>query len=356
MIQLLGNPARRAAMLGPRCSTSPSTMQWSSCVDAAAQGRRASRGAGATCASARVRGRLVTQDVQMLLDESRRGNGAPARRSRRAGVPAQARRGTRGHRAPQGPSRTSWCARRPGVNKLAVAARSGRWRSCGLKRDALPRHRPGVQRGSVGRRRRGPRARRTRALTPTCSSSTTVRPTPRARRHTPLARSVVTLPFNLGVGGAMRAGYKFALDKGYDAAVQVDADGQHDPSDIPALLDATRRRTTSSSARASPDAVTTTCAVRAAGRCACWRVRCRGRAARRSPTSPLGFRAVNRRAIRLFADALPGGVPRRHRRVAGDGGTRRPARHAGTRRHAAPSSPARRAKRRCAPRCTSAAR
>ncbi|MFI0720122.1 glycosyltransferase family 2 protein [Streptomyces sp. NPDC021224] len=47
---------------------------------------------------------------------------------------------------------------------------------------------------------------------------------------------VARLPYNLGVGGAMRTGYRYALDHGYDAAVQVDADGQHDPAYVPALL------------------------------------------------------------------------------------------------------------------------
>lgn len=50
--------------------------------------------------------------------------------------------------------------------------------------------------------------------------------------------AVVDLPINLGVGGAMRAGYRFALRQGYDLAVQVDADGQHDPAEICTLLDA----------------------------------------------------------------------------------------------------------------------
>ncbi len=47
---------------------------------------------------------------------------------------------------------------------------------------------------------------------------------------------VLELPFNLGVGGAMRAGFRYAVRHGFDAAVQVDADGQHDPSEVPALL------------------------------------------------------------------------------------------------------------------------
>jgi glycosyltransferase involved in cell wall biosynthesis len=47
--------------------------------------------------------------------------------------------------------------------------------------------------------------------------------------------AVVDLPVNLGVGGAMRTGYKYAWRHGYDYSVQLDADGQHDPSEIPAL-------------------------------------------------------------------------------------------------------------------------
>ena len=44
------------------------------------------------------------------------------------------------------------------------------------------------------------------------------------------------LPFNLGVGGAMRTGYRYALRHGYDVAVQIDADGQHDPRFLAPLL------------------------------------------------------------------------------------------------------------------------
>jgi glycosyltransferase involved in cell wall biosynthesis len=47
---------------------------------------------------------------------------------------------------------------------------------------------------------------------------------------------VVQLPFNLGVGGALRAGLKFARRNGYERVVQVDADGQHDASHITDLL------------------------------------------------------------------------------------------------------------------------
>src|SRR5688500_4035717 len=47
---------------------------------------------------------------------------------------------------------------------------------------------------------------------------------------------VLTLPINLGVGGAMRAGFRYALRYGHDAVLQVDGDGQHDPQDAPRLL------------------------------------------------------------------------------------------------------------------------
>lgn len=48
--------------------------------------------------------------------------------------------------------------------------------------------------------------------------------------------TVLELPLNLGVGGAMRAGFKYALRSGYDAVVQLDADGQHDPRNVPELI------------------------------------------------------------------------------------------------------------------------
>lgn len=44
------------------------------------------------------------------------------------------------------------------------------------------------------------------------------------------------LPFNLGIGGALRAGFRFAAEQGFDRAVQFDADGQHDATEIATLL------------------------------------------------------------------------------------------------------------------------
>jgi glycosyltransferase involved in cell wall biosynthesis len=48
--------------------------------------------------------------------------------------------------------------------------------------------------------------------------------------------AVLRHPFNLGIGGAVQSGYLYALERGYDVAVQVDGDGQHDARHIPELL------------------------------------------------------------------------------------------------------------------------
>ena len=48
--------------------------------------------------------------------------------------------------------------------------------------------------------------------------------------------TVLRLPLNLGVGGSLRCGFRFAIANGYDTVVQVDADGQHDPAQAPELL------------------------------------------------------------------------------------------------------------------------
>ena len=45
----------------------------------------------------------------------------------------------------------------------------------------------------------------------------------------------INLPVNLGIGGAVQTGYKYALDHEYDMAVQVDGDGQHDPAYLHSL-------------------------------------------------------------------------------------------------------------------------
>lgn len=48
--------------------------------------------------------------------------------------------------------------------------------------------------------------------------------------------TVLNLPFNTGIGGAVQTGLKYATEHGYDVAIQVDGDGQHPPSEIQKLF------------------------------------------------------------------------------------------------------------------------
>ncbi len=115
---------------------------------------------------------------------------------------------------------------------------------------------------------------------------------------------VLELPFNLGVGGAMRVGYRFARDNGYDVAIQVDGDGQHDPSELPGLVEDLAQADIVIGARfaGKGDYV-----VRGPRRVA---MRMLARSLSRTCRTPLtdvtsGFRAVNRPAIGLFAEHYP---------------------------------------------------
>lgn len=47
---------------------------------------------------------------------------------------------------------------------------------------------------------------------------------------------VLSLPFNLGIGGAVQTGFQYAFAGGYDIAVQIDGDGQHDAAFLPKLI------------------------------------------------------------------------------------------------------------------------
>ena len=49
--------------------------------------------------------------------------------------------------------------------------------------------------------------------------------------------TVLSLPYNVGIGGAVQSGYLYALENGYDVAVQVDGDGQHDARHVHELLE-----------------------------------------------------------------------------------------------------------------------
>ena len=48
--------------------------------------------------------------------------------------------------------------------------------------------------------------------------------------------TVLRLPFNVGIGGAVQTGFRYALEHEYETAVRLDGDGQHDPRELPKLL------------------------------------------------------------------------------------------------------------------------
>ncbi len=116
---------------------------------------------------------------------------------------------------------------------------------------------------------------------------------------------VCQLPFNLGVGGAMRTGYRHALRHGYDVAVQIDADGQHDPRFLPSLIAGLEDADIAIGARfaRSGDPYV----VRGPRR---WAMVMLAKVLSRLSHTRLtdvtsGFRASNRRAIAVFASHYP---------------------------------------------------
>jgi glycosyltransferase involved in cell wall biosynthesis len=122
---------------------------------------------------------------------------------------------------------------------------------------------------------------------------------------------VLRLPFNLGVGGAVQAGFVYALDHGYERMAQVDADGQHDPAELHKLLDT----------MAADPALDMVCGSRfiADMRYPAPISRRTGihifafllsRILRQKVSDPTsGFRLYNRRAIELFAHDYPHDYP-----------------------------------------------
>ncbi len=131
-----------------------------------------------------------------------------------------------------------------------------------------------------------------------------------AREH---GAVVLALPLNLGIGGAVQAGYRWARDRGYDVAVQVDGDGQHDPSFLPTLVaDVAAGRSelvvgSRFAGPVEPGAFRSTWSRRAGIRYLAVMLRLRCGARVTDPTS--GFRAAGRAAIELFARAYPPDYP-----------------------------------------------
>ena len=121
---------------------------------------------------------------------------------------------------------------------------------------------------------------------------------------------VVRLPFNLGIGGAVQTGYRFAFEHGYDIAVQVDGDGQHDPTQLPAILEPVLSgeadlcigsRFTGEGAYRSSFA--RRIGIQVFARVVSLIVR------QKVTDTTSGFRAVNRKGIALFASDYPHDYP-----------------------------------------------
>jgi glycosyltransferase involved in cell wall biosynthesis len=121
---------------------------------------------------------------------------------------------------------------------------------------------------------------------------------------------VVNLPFNVGIGGTIQTGYQYALEHGYDIAIQVDGDGQHDPSEIGSVLEPILED--------RADLVVGTRFVSGGGYRGT-RLRRVGirifanvvslMVGQRVSDTTSGFRAVNRKALRLFAAQYPHDYP-----------------------------------------------
>ena len=121
---------------------------------------------------------------------------------------------------------------------------------------------------------------------------------------------VVRLPFNLGIGGAVQTGYRYAFEHGFDVAVQVDGDGQHDPAQLPLilgpLLDGEADLVVGSRFAGAGKYRST--ATRRIGITIFARV-VSAVVRQRVTDTTSGFRAVNRKGIQLFAADYPHDYP-----------------------------------------------
>ena len=128
-----------------------------------------------------------------------------------------------------------------------------------------------------------------------------------AREH---GAMVLSLPFNLGIGGAVQTGYLFARQHGYEVAAQIDADGQHDPRFLVGalpLIESGDADLVVGSRYLEADGFRSTVVRRAGSRYLSWflRIRCGARVT--DATS--GFRVTGRRGIELFAASYPSDYP-----------------------------------------------
>jgi glycosyltransferase involved in cell wall biosynthesis len=116
--------------------------------------------------------------------------------------------------------------------------------------------------------------------------------------------TVARLPYNLGVGGAMRLGYRYGFEHGYDVVVQVDADGQHDPRYVPKLVDALDEADFVIGARFAGEGDYAVRGPRKWAMSMLSGVLSRLGHTRLTDTTS-GFRAANRRTVELFARWYP---------------------------------------------------
>ncbi len=125
-----------------------------------------------------------------------------------------------------------------------------------------------------------------------------------------LGATVLRLPSNLGIGGAVQTGYLWALRHGYDAAIQIDGDGQHDPSFISSVLAPLEQGDADvviGSRFLGAGGFQSTQLRRVGIRYLSWFLRLRCGVIVTDPTS--GFRAAGKKAIALFAGIYPADYP-----------------------------------------------
>jgi glycosyltransferase involved in cell wall biosynthesis len=123
---------------------------------------------------------------------------------------------------------------------------------------------------------------------------------------------VITLPFNLGIGGAVQTGFIYAREHGYDYMAQVDGDGQHDARELTKLIAAMDAEPTLDMVCGSRFVGTEThyaapLARRTGIQLFAWTLSKILGQPITDPTS--GFRLYNRRAIGLFARDYPHDYP-----------------------------------------------
>jgi glycosyltransferase involved in cell wall biosynthesis len=117
--------------------------------------------------------------------------------------------------------------------------------------------------------------------------------------------AVLLLPFNLGIGGALRTGFRYAVAQGYDVALQLDADGQHDVGEIATLLGGLDDADMVIGSRFADKRMVYEVGRVRAGAMAVMRVAVRQLSGRRFTDTTSGFRAFSRPVLELFARRYP---------------------------------------------------